>query len=245
MNIRHQLVQLSELGILDGEIRDLKEKEKSLPAKAHAAKAKASELQKRLAELEAKHSETLLKRRQYDLDLQNERNNLRKWESRADQIRGDREYAALMSEIGALKRSISNIETQIIDDMQLLEDTEKEIAQTKTRAQNAQAESEEELSRVSAELAEVQNRIATRQGARAKALSNLPASVVKRYEAIAPKRAGVGVAVVKREVCQGCMRTVPPELFNRVAKAEVIEQCPNCQRFLVTEELSVVQPDAS
>jgi predicted nucleic acid-binding Zn-ribbon protein len=241
MNIRQQLVLFSEIGILDGEIRILKEKEKSLPAKANVAKAKAQELAVRLAALEKKHGDALLRRRQLDLDLQNERNNLRKWESRADQIRGDREYAALMSEIGSLKRTISNLETQIIEDMQLLEDTEKEIGQVKSRVQVSQAEADEELSQVSAELAEVAQEITTRQNARTKILASLPTVMTKRYEAIFAKRASAGVAVVKKEVCQGCMRTIPPELFNRVSKAEVIEQCPYCNRIMVTEELSVVR----
>lgn len=241
MNIIQQLVQLSEVGNLDGKIRDLREKEKTLPAKANAAKAKAEELNTRLKNLETKHSDTLLRRRQADLDLQNERNNLRKWESRADQIRGDREYAALMSEIGGLKRSISNIETRIIDDMQILEDTEKEIAQVKTRAAAASSEATEEWNSVSTELAEVAKSVELLFGARTKILASLPTSLSKRYEMVASKRAGVGIALVKKEVCQGCMRTVPPELANRVAKAEVIEQCPYCQRFLVTEEISRVE----
>jgi predicted nucleic acid-binding Zn-ribbon protein len=245
MNIRQQLVQLSEIGILDGEIRDFKEKEKALPAKANAAKAKAQELSKRLTGLESKHTAILLKRRQLDLDLQNERNNLRKWESRADQIRGDREYAALMSEIGGLKRTISNLETQIIEDMQEVEDIEKEIVQVKTRSQTAEAQAAEEYSQVSVELAELTQAITTRQNARALLMSTLPGSVVRRYEAVAAQRAGVGVAVVIKEVCQGCRRTIPAELFNRISKAEVLEQCPNCQRFLVTEELSHVQADTN
>lgn len=239
MDVRSQLVQLSEIGILDGEIRDFREKEKNLPAKATAAKAQAAELKERSAAIESKHNEALLKRRQFDLDLQSERNNLRKWESRADQIRHDREYAALMSEIGSLKRTISNLETQIIDEMQTLEDLEKEGEQIKSKTALAEAKAEEEWNEVSAELREVQAQIATRENARAKLLSTLPGSLVRRYETIASKRAGVGVAVVKQEVCQGCRRTIPPELFNKVAKAEVVEQCPNCQRFLVTEELSI------
>lgn len=245
MNILQQLVQLSEVGNLDSKIRELREKEKTLPAKAHVAKKKAGELELRLKKLESTHSNLLLRRRQCDLDLQNERNNLRKWESRADQIRGDREYAALMSEIGTLKRSISTIESKIIDDMQALEDTEKEIAQVKTRFSAASAEANEEWSAVSAELEGVTQSIDGFLSARQKLLSSLPGPISRRYEAVAAKRAGVGVAVVKKEVCQGCMRAIPPELFNRVAKAEVIEQCPYCNRYLVTESMSQVEAETN
>lgn len=244
MNILQQLVQLSEVGNLDSKIRELREKERVLPAKANLAKEKAAELELRLKNLESKHSGILLKRRQLDLDLQNERNNLRKWESRADQIRGDREYAALMSEIGTLKRSISNIETQIIDDMQVLEDTEKEIAKVKTRSATVSAEASEEWSAVSAELEELAGKIAQIEQSRTKLLAGLPGAVSRRYTAVAAKRGGVGVAVLRNEVCQGCMRTIPPELSNRVANAEVIEPCPYCNRFLVTESMSQVEHTA-
>lgn len=245
MNILQQLVQLSEVGNIDGKIRELREKEKVLPAKANAAKSKSEDLALRLKNLEKKHSDLLLKRRQLDLDLQNERNNLRKWESRADQIRGDREYAGLMSEIGTLKRSISSIESQIIDDMQAVEDTEKEIAQVKSRSAIATAEASEEWSSVSAELDELTQKIGGLQNARQKILGSLPGAISRRYEAVAAKRAGVGVAVVKAEVCQGCMRALPPELSNRVAKAEIIEQCPYCNRYLVTESMSQVLPETN
>ena len=237
MSVREQLVQLSELGLLDQKLRDQRSKQKSLPQKAESAKQKSDQMTEQENGLTSKIQELELKRRKLDGDLQNERTNMRKWESRADKIRGEREHTALVSEIGSLKRTISNLETEILEVMEAKETLEKDLAKLSKSAQGAREVETQEWDAVKEELGQVSDEIESLMKSRIHVVQKIDPMMLKRYEHIASKRAGTGLALVKREICQACSRMVPPELFQRVAKAEAVEQCPSCLRILVTEEL--------
>lgn len=240
MVVREQLVLLSELGNLDRKLKALQTKIGALPQKSQAAQTRADALTQQIKALETKHADLLLKRKQSDLELQTERGNQRKWESRAEKIKGEREYAALMSEIGGLKKQIADIENRIIDTMQELEDVEKQMEQARKDLSKALTVAQSEMDEVKDELAELQEEQAVLLNARSALTAKMDKMLVKRYEQIAQRRSGVGVAVVEQEVCQACRRMLPPELFIRVMKFEVIENCPSCQRFLLAKELNVV-----
>ncbi len=240
MSVRDQLVQLAELGLTDQNIKELQNKQKQLSQKAKETQLKTQVLLDEGKVLEAKNNELVAQKRKLDSDLQTEKANLRKWEARAEKIRGDREYTALISEIGSLKKNIFHIENKTLEVMQEQEDLEKKWNDVKKSSSKLQKRLEEEWALVKDDLAQIENQISDCAGARLKLTEKVPAVLLKRYEQIASKRAGLGVALVKNEVCQACSRMIPPELFLRVAKCEILEQCPSCQRILVTEEMSYV-----
>ena len=58
--------------------------------------------------------------------------------------------------------------------------------------------------------------------------------MIKRYEVIANKRQGVGVAIIDvKDNCGACHRAVPPQLVIQIQKGQVVESCPACNRLLV------------
>lgn len=233
MAIREQLDQLSELGKKDQQLKELRDKQRTLPQKANEAKSAAQDLLIKEATLKSAAKELEFKSHQLDSETQTEKSNLRKWEARADKIKGEREYTTLLSEIGSQKKVISDLETQSLQIMQEQDKTRKDLESTQKLLQTANNLYLEEWSKVENDLnalaAELQELVQGRE-----ALTKLmPPTLLKRYEQIASKRAGLGVAVLIKETCQACKRTVPPELFNRVAKGEILESCPFCQRLLV------------
>jgi len=237
MNVRDQLMQLAELGLTDQRIKELKSKEKQISQKVNEAKEEAFKLAEKEKVLDAKNTELTLKRKKLDGDLQQEKINLRKWETRAEKIKGEREYTALISEIGSLKKAISNIETHILEVMEEQEALDKDFDKIKENLRRTREKRENEWVLIKDDLVEVENKIQDLVNSRSKTAEKMPPVLLKRYDQIAVKRAGVGVAWIKNETCQACSRTMPPELFLRVAKAELLEQCPSCQRILVTQDM--------
>ena len=240
MSVLEQLVQLSEVGYLDQKIREISAKKHALPHKADEAKRKSDVSAQKEKELSVKHAELLARRRQLDQDLATEKGNLRKWEARAEKIRGEREYTALASEIGGQKRMISNVETKILETMEEMEKVEKELAAAKSSLASTNAIAAEELEKVKDDIALLESQLQETQKSRDTAIQKVPPMLQKRYDQIASKRAGVGIALIEGEVCKACRRTLPPEQCIRVAKGEAIEQCPSCQRILVTPNMSHV-----
>jgi predicted nucleic acid-binding Zn-ribbon protein len=235
MDIKEQLMILSEICQQDLQIINAKEKLIRLNRESQDAKNAACELLKTIEALGTHNTELLKRRKILDEKLQLEKANLRKWESRAEKIKGEREYTALMSEIGAQKRTITGVEAELSEIMSELKSGDEKINKAsgaheeKISSANRAYESVREL------LDEQETELSKKEAIRQSYLSKLPKTVQVKYERIYEKRNQQGIAVLSKGICQACMRMVPHELFNRVCKGEVIEQCPSCQRIVVTE----------
>jgi predicted nucleic acid-binding Zn-ribbon protein len=235
MDTKEQLLILLEICRQDQKIFQNKEKLAKLNVENKQAIDAATTLQGILNEVSGRKAELLKQRKVLDEKLQTEKANLRKWEARAEKIKGEREYTALMSEIGAQKRTITGLEIQINEVTDELKSSEEKLKKTTTAHEEKQESAERAFQSVKELLGDEQELLEKNQIARAALLDKIPPSLKLKYERIYEKRSQQGVAFLKDSICQSCMRMVPQELYIRVAKGEVIEQCPSCQRILVAQ----------
>lgn len=235
MQIAEQLVLLAELQNVEQKLRDANRRVEDLPARAREAQSVADEAAQKAFDLESQHREQDSERRRQESDLAAEKDKLRKWQNRADQIRGEREHAALTSEIGAQKRSIGRLEESILERMQVLEDLSNLLGDAKKLAETTANLSAEEWEKVREDVELAKAEAAKIAQGRDVMLQKLPVPVVKRYERIAAARQGLGVAMIRGETCQACRRTLPPQLCLQIYRGELLETCPSCQRILVHE----------
>ena len=242
MEITQQLTQLAQLANIEAKMKVCRQKLKDLPAVARAAKEEAAAEVKALDALEAAHFDLERNRRSLDVDTKAERDKLRKWQNRADMIRGDREHAALQSEIGSQKRSIRILEEKSLEIMQELEDLEKKIEPAQDRTENKKIFADQEWKKVEDDVASIEEELAGYERGRDKLLENLPPLLVKRYHRIAERKGG-GVAVVFGETCNSCNRKVRPQLVLQLHKGEILETCEGCQRILVHESMTRAPED--
>lgn len=64
----------------------------------------------------------------------------------------------------------------------------------------------------------------------------IPADVMKRYDQIREKRAGIGAVPVRSGICAGCHTSLPPNQNIAVQRGDTFEQCPRCRRLLFSPE---------
>lgn len=235
MEIKEQLVILSEIGRQDLHIINAKDKLNRLNRESKDSKEAALELEKAMANIEANNAELLKRRRLLDEKLQVEKGNLRKWESRAEKIKGEREYTALMSEIGAQKRTITGVEAEMAEVTSELKAGDEKLSKASGAHVEKMTRANQAFDSVKELLSKEEEDLSSKELARKTLLEKLPKVLQVKYERIYERRGSQGIAFLRSGICQACMRTVPHELYNRVCKAEVIEQCPSCQRILVVE----------
>jgi uncharacterized protein len=235
MEMMEQLILLAELNELEINLRKITDRLLVLPEAAEVAQKEASGLGKKLDSMAAQRVEANRKLRTLEIDLASEKDHLRKWQKRLDQIREEREHAALSSEIGSQKRAIGKKENEILDAMEVLEQMDTEIATVQMKHDVAVELSNAEMEKVSEEIASERAKQGEGQQARGVLLEKLPSGLVKRYQRIAERRQGQGVAILQGETCTACFHTVIPQLANEVLQGKVIETCNSCQRILVHE----------
>lgn len=237
MDIGQQLTLLAELAHVEHKWQQARDGVEALHAGARRADEQLAEARAHSERLEAAHLGLETQRRGMESNLAAERDKLRKWQVRADQIRGEREHAALASEIGAQKRSISQLENDLLEKMQEVEDAEKAVAEARAKMTSAETSARSEWARIDDDLRAAREVAATHERARGVLVGKLPAPLIKRYEKIAEKR-GVAIAVVHGEMCSACKRTLPPQLCIQLYRGQVLETCPSCQRILVHEAMT-------
>jgi uncharacterized protein len=233
MDTKEQLVILSEICRQDLKIVNSKEELNRLNRESKQAQDTASELLDSISNLNVKKDEQVSRRRALDEKLLQEKANLRKWEARAGKIRGERDYTALMSEISAQKRTINGIEIEISEVNNELKSTEEKLKRTSGAHEEQVLSANRAYDAVKELLANAEENLQKNEIVRNNLLEKIPKPLRVKYERIYERRSYQGIAFLRNGVCQACMRTIPPELFIRVLKGEIVEQCPSCQRILV------------
>jgi predicted nucleic acid-binding Zn-ribbon protein len=62
-------------------------------------------------------------------------------------------------------------------------------------------------------------------------VKKIPAQLYRRYEMIRQKR-GTGIAQTTTGTCKACNMALPPQLFHRLRREPILEQCPSCHRII-------------
>lgn len=158
-------------------------------------------------------------------------------EKRLNSVKNDRELAAITKEISGANRSKKQGEQEKVSLAGRLEDKLSHLA----ARQEALGARQEELGRLAAELEankkSWQETIAEKLRTKDEMKSAVDPGLLRKYELIRSRRSGVGLALVKDEICQGCYTHIPPQVYIMLKRGtEEIQSCPHCHRLLHVEE---------
>lgn len=236
--IAEQLVTLAELANVDAKNRVITEKLESLPATARKADETTAALKKQIDDATTRKESADKAYKTIQHEIVEERNKIKKWEGRANDLRGEREHAALLSEIGTAKRVIHRHEDAQLEHMEVIEKETDGLKGLDVKHKVAVDSAKTEWAKVEGDLKKLKAESAAHDVSRQALLKKLPVAVVKRYEQVAAKRMGVGVSLIGNDTCSQCKVMLPPQLCIQVRKGVVLEQCPTCSRFLVHETMA-------
>jgi predicted nucleic acid-binding Zn-ribbon protein len=233
--LREQLELLWELQRIDLDLKSIKEGQEAYPKEMKRLDEK-QKIERERVQKERERAESLEKeRRQREGHLNTEQDKIKRTEGRMFEVKTNKEYQALLSEIETIKGANNREEEEIL---RLLE----EIDELKQDLSKREKETAITLERIEEEKKVLQERM-TRDKAlwkkkmeRRETLSKqMESNLFKLYNTLKEKRQGVGVVSVKQETCQGCFVNVPPQMFIEAQKNDSLIRCPNCNRILYYE----------
>lgn len=235
MDIKKQILILSEICQHDLELAATRARIASLTKQSDLANKNVSDLGVAIEDLNLKKEQTLDKYKTLDKKLQEEKSNLRKWEARADKIKGERDYIALNSEIGSLKRAITSLESELSQTNFSLQNITEQIKKFSGDKEENLGIAKNSFSSIK-DLLEQEERCLTKQELEKNILlDKMPVNIKNNYQRIYEKRNRNAISFLENSVCQLCMRKIPHELSIKILKCEALEQCPSCQRYLVSK----------
>jgi len=233
--LREQLELLWELQKIDLDLKSIKEEQDRYPKEIKKLDEKQN-LEKERIQKERERIELLEKeRRKKEGHLTLEQEKIKRAEGRMFEVKTNKEYQALLSEIDAIKEETSREEEEILQVMDEIDELKKDLLKR-------EKEMAATLEKIEGERKVLQERMAQgdliwkKQMERREVVSKqLESKLLKLYNTLKEKRQGVSVVSVKGETCQGCFVNVPPQMFIEVQKNNALIRCPNCNRILYWE----------
>jgi predicted nucleic acid-binding Zn-ribbon protein len=229
---REKLKALEELQQVDLRIRDLSAEAETHPARLRQIETERNQAKAQLDATRGRLADNERARRQNEQLLQLEKEKVRKWESRLNELKTPREYAALARELDIAKKTNQTADEEI----KRLAAEYSELKKQVEAAEQVLAEKEAVVAREGAEikgiLAGLQGRMTELETERNRLVELCDRSLVSKYERIRKQRGGVAVAPVVGGTCKGCQRNIPPQMANNLLTGTEILSCPNCHRFI-------------
>jgi uncharacterized protein len=227
-----KLKALEALQQVDLKIRDLIAEAEKHPARLRQIEAERNQARVQLDATRGRLADNERARRQNEQLLQLEKEKVRKWESRLNELKTPREYAALARELDIAKKTNQTADEEI----KRLALEHGEVKKQVEAGEAALAEKETVVAREGTEIKGVLDGLRARmvelEAERERLVGLCDRSLVGKYERIRKQRGGLAVVPVVAGTCKGCQRNIPPQMANNLLTGSEILSCPNCHRFI-------------
>lgn len=233
--MREVIKPLMEIQTLDRKTRELEESLSTVAGRVNQLREEIEKYEIELERLSTEDQSNSAARKKLEREIAEGEARLRNKRMRQNLVRNDKELQALGHEVDTLKENNQRLEGELLV---LMEGSDprtariKELTATIEKSRTELAAGEKEIA---GEVESIKAEIARNRQERDKLAKDIDRPLMQRYEVIFARRAGVAVALAKGGTCQGCMRMIPPQLYNEIQKHLQIHFCPSCQRILYYE----------
>ena len=186
-----------------------------------AVKLRAEELEQDRRRRQSEVESLVEKRKKYMDDLM--------------QVKNQREYAAMLKEIDAVKAQLVDHEDAILRDMEELEKLADDLKSRSEHIQKEREDVERERAIVESEAEAARRIVEERMCERAGVESGLPTPLLGTLRQLEATRQGVFLSRADNGSCQTCFVRVRPQKLQEIRTAAVLHTCSGCKRFLYVE----------
>jgi len=148
-------------------------------------------------------------------------------------VKNEVEYTAAIRERDASKKHIATLETKLIEQMEVIEQTENILKEREPEMTRLRDEMEINL-KAFEELIKKQAKDLDKTEKRREEIYNaMPKNLSATFNRIASRiRDGVAVAEVKNGACSSCFMALRPQMFAEIRRGDEIFTCEDCNRIL-------------
>ena len=215
----------------DCRIRDMERELKDIPARATAEQGRLDEHKSALAEAEEALKLQQAQIKELDLEAQGRRQNITKLRQQQFEIKTNREFKAMETEIGGVERDISGLEDRELAMMEELEKARGAVTEKKEALGEEDAAVQSGVAELEERAAGVRHELEKEEAQRRTAAEGIDPEWLSRYERIFTRR-DRALVPLENGVCGGCHMTLPPSVFHDTQKQDRMVSCNFCGRLL-------------
>jgi predicted nucleic acid-binding Zn-ribbon protein len=225
------LDKLIELQKLDVAIAKVDAEVRAIPKAIEALEGRLGQAREAFETAKGRSDQLQKDRRAKERELEESAQNAKKKQARLFEIKTNEEYSAVLKEIEALKVKSSQLETEVLEQMEAADATSKTVADAERVFKTAQLDVQTERREKEARLATLQKELAVLEAARKGQAGRLDGELLRAYTRLMKNR-DLAVVAVTEGSCQGCGMTLTPQTYNEVKRNDRMFTCPSCNRIL-------------
>ncbi len=231
----HRMEVLRHLQTIDKKLIELTKRKESLLG---SLEKEHSELQQKRASFEEKQKESMNFQKDIDsktLDLTCMEEEIKKLRAKLFQIKNNKEYTALLSEIGSKEADKSVLEDEILSMMSGLEEFQKEGKELNQKVQEEEKALAEHKRKTEAEIESIEKEAQEGQKRWQENAAMLDQEALLQYRRLI-ERYGLAVVEVEGETCGGCNMSLTPQTVNLLLRRQELIFCKMCGKILYLPE---------
>ena len=228
-----QLRTLIDLQALDTRIAALEAEMARLPGEIAGVHTAVDDMRKAVEGAKAQLDTARKSQRAKEKDLDDNRMKRQKFEGQLYQVKTNKEYSAVLSEIEEVKQEKSRIEEEIFTFMESQERLAAEVKEGEARFKQREAQGKSEEAAFQEKLRGVQADLGLVRSERGQLSRTLAATILDDYDKLLRHRGGLAVVeVTKPNFCGGCRVTITPQRLQELRQQSALIHCESCGRYL-------------
>ncbi len=224
--------KLLELQDRDIRIAQIERELRDNPARKEQMLSRMGDSKSALTDAREKFKVQQSKIKGYDLEIESRREKIKKLLMEQGNLKSNKEYQAMTSQIRAVEQEISKIEDQILGVWDL---AESHAADVKARENDLKGEDsvvQQDVKGLDHRVVELQKELDALKAERQGMASGIEAKWLAIYERIMAKKKDRALVEVTNGVCGGCHMSLPPFQKHEARKRTDIITCTFCGRML-------------
>ncbi len=231
--MKAELAQLIALQKIDLSLRHLQADLAALPEKRAEIEKEFDQRAFELREVETRLAEASTRRAALEAQIAEVRTSAERAERNLMQAKNEKDYGAAIREMDAGRKQVAQLETQILEQMEIIEKAEAELREREPEFSKLRSEMNEQLGAFDEQAHTQEAEISVQRAERDRLISSLPKSLSAQYDRLSTRiRDGIAVAEARNNACAACRMRLRPQVMTEVRRGIEIITCDNCSRIL-------------
>jgi len=244
--VKAELQKLIALQNLDTTIRKLEKDQQATPERRAEIEREFDQRAFEIRALENRRDEAKHTRARLENEVMEQKGRVERAERNLMSSKKPDEYTAAIREADAARKQISGLETQILEQMEQLEQSEAALTERAGEIASMNSDREAKLKAFDEESATIGDRLAAARKEREEVFASLPKPISAQYSRIGARiRDGVAVAEARNRSCSACFMSLRPQMMAEIRRGDEIITCDNCGRILYVVPAEPVKADAA
>src|SRR4030095_13074039 len=231
--VKAEIQQLVALQKLDTNIRRLQTELEAIPQRRAEIEAEFDQRAFEIRALENRRDEARHTKARLEAEIADQRARAERADRNLMSSRKQEEYTAAIREADAARKQISTLETQILEQMEVLEKSEAALLERAQEVATLNSDRNARLKEFDEEGRAQLARLELDRAEREHLFSSLPKPMSSLYTRISARiRDGVAVAEARNGACMACFMALRPQAMAEVRRGEEVVTCDHCNRIL-------------